>query len=76
MKFTTDFYEQRTEEVIDGDSHRLYVTDDTGAVWSIFTAGGGLRISPVYPLGRETVFIKPEASNVVVLQARDHGDTP
>ena len=77
MKITTDYYgHENKDDRVSADVHRIYVTDHTGAVWCLYPSDGGLRVSPVAPLGRETIFAKPVASNVLVLQARESEDAP
>lgn len=76
MKYTTDHYGHRTTDLVDGDTDRIYLTDDTGTVWCVYPSDGGLQVSPIAPIRRGAIFTKALASNVLIVQAREHGDTP
>jgi len=75
MKIDTDYYNHFPNTKIEADREKVWLTDETGAVWEVYAMEGGLRVRSI-STPRESISVRPEASNTITLHARTWDETP
>ncbi len=77
MKITNDFYLRKSPaKAWTQNDDTIYITDSDGVTWHISSTPGGLRLRSLAgkPGDNDSIRIKPECANEIVLHSKRHED--